>query len=843
MTTSSGQPDKQSAIPPNDAESTLAGDIPMPAAGDGTSEPPASAEAAFVDSAVTLDEIPTGDTDNVDETIISQTAHSLGDAVSKAGVPGATRKTTTSKECDFPDEFGRYAIKKELGKGAMGAVFLARDTQLNRDVALKVPTFTDKSPANMIERFYREARSAATLTHPNICPVYDVGEHDGTHFISMGFIEGRPLSAYIESGKKQPERQAAAVVKKLALALQEAHDKGIIHRDLKPANIMIDQRSEPVVMDFGLARITNDKEEARLTREGTVMGSPAYMSPEQVEGKKIGPQCDVYSLGVVFYELLTGQTPYQGTVVSVIGQILAANPKTPIELRPDISPECSAVCLKAMASKQSDRFQSMAEYAKALDAFIKGDSEAIGTFVELESNHSSPSLEELKEQKAEVTSFIKKKQYKNAVSALETMTELKGKDADDLAAWAKKQLPKAQEHYEKSAEESKALFRRAKKSMAGNDYERASQQLSQIPADLRNNTVNDLQAEADELVEEVRRLSDDVAHAVKSGIHDDMLPTVERLLELKPQHRQANDLYEKLFSNDRSARPARRSSSKGKSKAAPTIDPKLIGGGAAAIVMLICLVIFWPSGDATSDNQTVADAGSTGAAAVPRTDDESSATTTPTPPARLPAAENDSEENDRNADARQPIREFLKEDRRRTPEDFFLAFDRNDDRLLGKTEISLKMIVRFDQSDDGQLNLEEVRAIFDQMVGRPRSLANNDDRNSPGPDDGRSFDNTPRDNGPSEDDRPGRGFGRPEDIFDRHDENDDGVLVRSEFPPFFGNRIDKIDRNGDGEVTLDELRRTMKELGPDAFPPRPPGENGGRPKLRDGGPRPPRLRD
>lgn len=737
MTTSPGQPDKQSEMPPNDAESTLAGDIPMPAVPESTDEQTYSGDVSSIDAAVTLDEIPTGDTDNVDETIISQSAHSLSDAVSQSGVPAPSRaKTEKSSSIDFPAEFGRYAIKKELGKGAMGAVYLARDTQLNRDVALKVPTFTDKSPANMIERFYREARSAATLTHPNICPVYDVGEHEGTHFISMGFIEGRPLSAYIESGKKQPERQAAAVVKKLALALQEAHDKGIIHRDLKPANIMIDQRSEPVVMDFGLARLTNDKDEARLTREGTVMGSPAYMSPEQVEGKKIGPQCDVYSLGVVFYELLTGQTPYQGTVVSVIGQILAANPKTPIELRPDISPECSAVCLKAMASSTADRFQSMTEYAKALDAFIKGDSEAIGTFVELDCRDDGPSLEELKEQKAEVTSLIKKKQYKNAVSALETMTELKGKDADDLAAWAKKQLPKAKEHYEKFAEESKALFRRAKKSMAANDYERASQQLSQIPNDLRNNAVSDLKAEADDLVREVRRLSDDVAHALQSGVHDDMLPTVERLLELKPQHRQANDLYEQLFSNDRAARPVRSRSSKSKSKADVSVDPKLIGG-AVAVALVICLFLFWPSGDDTSDNQTVADAGSTGTAAVSRTGDESSARTNPAPPARIPSAETV----------------------------------------------------------------------------------------------------------PPEENRPGRGFGRPEDIFARHDENDDGVLVRSEFPPFFGNRIGKIDRNGDGEVTLDELRRTMKELGPDAFPPRPPGENGGRPKLRDGGPRLPRLRN
>ncbi len=839
MTTPSGQPESQSDAPPNDSESTLIGDVPMPPVSSKTGDDAASVDDQPFDPAATLDEIPTGDTDNVDETLISQTAHSLGEAVSKSGVPSVAKKQSTSGSTDFPEEFGRYAIKKELGKGAMGAVYLARDTQLNRDVALKVPTFTDKSPANMIERFYREARSAATLTHPNICPVYDVGEHNGTHFISMGFIEGRPLSAYIESGKKQPERQAAAVVKKLALALQEAHDKGIIHRDLKPANIMIDQRSEPVVMDFGLARLTNDKEEARLTREGTVMGSPAYMSPEQVEGKNLGPHCDVYSLGVVFYELLTGQTPYQGTVVSVIGQILAANPKTPIELRPDISPECSAVCLKAMASNKADRFQSMAEYAKALDAFIKGDSEAIGTFVELEPGEVGPSLDELKEQKASVTSFIKKKQYKNAVSVLATMSELKGKDVDDVAAWAQKQLPRAQEHYEKATEESKALFRRAKKNMAAHDYERASQQLGQIPKDLRSNAVADLKAEADDLVKEVQRLSDDVAHAAQSGVHDEMLPTVERLLELKPQHRQANDLYEQLYSSERVARPTRSTStrgksSRGKSKADVSVDPKLIGGAVAAVVLLIGLVAFWPSGDSASEDQAEPDTGASQPAVNDSVPDEPAvAASSSTGPKRVEGT------NENSSDDRLMVREFLKADRRRTPEDFFLQFDKNDDRRLGQTEISLKMIVRFDQSNDRELDLEEVRAIFDQIVGRPRGPGNDDRDESSPPLAGSPDDNPPLDGGPPRENRPGRGFGRPEDIFERHDENQDGIIAGDELPPFFS---DKIDRNDDGEITFDELRRTMKDLGPDAFN-RPPDGDSGRPRPRDGGPRFPRPRD
>lgn len=812
MTNSPGQPDKQSAIPLNDAEATMADDVPMPVQADSDGE-------AFESTSV--------DTGNVDETMLGEFASQPGDSVSNSGVPSAGHPHTDSDQCDFPSEFGRYAIKKQLGRGAMGAVFLAQDTQLNRDIALKVPTFGDKSPANMIERFYREARSAATLTHPNICPVYDVGEHNGIHFISMGYIEGRPLSAYIESGKKQPERQAAAVIRKLALALQEAHDKGIIHRDLKPANIMIDHRSEPVVMDFGLARLTNDVEEARLTREGTVMGSPAYMSPEQVEGRKLGPQCDVYSLGVVFYELLTGQTPYQGSVVSVIGQILAAKPKPPTELRPDISAECSAVCLKAMASKPSERFQSMAEYAEALNAFIKGDSQAIDTFVELDSG-ASLSLDELKKQKASATSFLKKKQFKNAVSALETLSELKDKQAADVAAWAKQQLPRAQEHYEKATEESKALFRRAKKNMAAHDYERASQQLSQIPVDLRNNTVSDLKAEADDLAEEVKRLSDDVAHAVQTGVHDDMLPTVERLLELKPQHRQANDLYEQLYNAGREARPSLSQKQRKKSPAGSQPDLRLIGGAAAAVVVLIVAVMFWP-GDSDGSGNSVAsspaatqpDAGNV--AVVPP---EAIAASTPTGPKRVQDA--DSEGND----GRKQILEFLRKDRRATPEDFMMAFDTNSDRQLDRTEVNSKLIARSDENGDAELSLEEVRLTFDDIFGGPP---------------GRRNDQSPNDrlfseflDSPSKDGRSIRGpaGGRPDDIFDRHDENRDGVLAGLEIPPFF---TDRIDRNSDGEITLTELRQTMQDIGPEEAFRKPPTDNGFRP--RDGRPRGLKPRD
>lgn len=269
-------------------------------------------------------------------------------------------------------EFGRYLLERQLGKGAMGAVYLARDTELGRNVALKIPTFAPDEEEYR-ERFYREARAAAVLSHANLCQVFDIGEHDGRLFITMTFIDGQPLSRHIGLPRFTDERFIARLLRKIALALHHAHENGILHRDLKPGNILIDKKGEPFVTDFGLARKLDPRAEDRLTQEGTIVGTPAYMSVEQIEdgAKNVGPRSDIYSLGIILYEMLTGELPFTGPVMAVIGKILRDTPKPPSALKKNISPRLESICLKMIARSADDRFGSMKEVADALAAFIR----------------------------------------------------------------------------------------------------------------------------------------------------------------------------------------------------------------------------------------------------------------------------------------------------------------------------------------------------------------------------------------------------------------------------------------------------------------------------------------
>jgi serine/threonine protein kinase len=269
----------------------------------------------------------------------------------------------------LPELFGRYRILRPLGQGSMGTVYLAMDTNLGRHVAVKVPRFGLSDGPEVRARFFREARSAATLDHPNICPIHDSGEIGGVHYLVMAFVEGKPLTEVAPG--PMPARQAAALVLKLAMALAEAHDRHIVHRDLKPANVMINQRGEPILMDFGLALHINQADE-RLTQTGSVLGTPAFMAPEQVSGDVAahGPKMDVYSLGALLYRLLSGRPPFAGQVAQVLVQVLHDQPPPLSSVQPGVGPELEAMCVRAMAKRPADRFASMHEFAAALTAYL-----------------------------------------------------------------------------------------------------------------------------------------------------------------------------------------------------------------------------------------------------------------------------------------------------------------------------------------------------------------------------------------------------------------------------------------------------------------------------------------
>ena len=273
----------------------------------------------------------------------------------------------------LPAMFGRYRVESLLGRGAMGAVYRAHDTQLDRPVALKLSHLPENIVFELRERMLQEARAAAALSNPNICRVYDVGEIGGTRFIAMELIEGRPLADYIRSGRLMPIKTAVAIIRKLALALKAAHDKGVVHRDLKPTNVIINADHEPILMDFGLAQRPVATGEERLTKEGMLIGSPAYMSPEQAraDGTSIGPASDIYSLGVVFYELLTGQLPFTGSVMTILAKVLSEVPPTPQSIRPEIDRDLSDVCHKMLAKLPQERFVSMEEVAECLQRWLK----------------------------------------------------------------------------------------------------------------------------------------------------------------------------------------------------------------------------------------------------------------------------------------------------------------------------------------------------------------------------------------------------------------------------------------------------------------------------------------
>jgi len=277
---------------------------------------------------------------------------------------------------------GRFELREELGQGTFGVVYRARDTLLHRDVALKVPKFGPEE-AELWERFQREARAVAGLQHPNIVTLFDFGSDGGRHFIALELVDGAPLSRRLAAGRPEP-RQAALWARDLALALDHAHRRGVLHRDVKPANVLIDSGNRARLTDFGLARVTAATAagswpagaDPAATRHGALLGTPAYMAPEQARGDThaVGPDSDQYGLGVVLYEMLTGRRPYLGSAQEVMAQTADphARPPAPRECDPSVSFGLEAITLKALQKAPRDRYLSAGALAADLDRWLSG---------------------------------------------------------------------------------------------------------------------------------------------------------------------------------------------------------------------------------------------------------------------------------------------------------------------------------------------------------------------------------------------------------------------------------------------------------------------------------------
>jgi WD40 repeat protein/predicted Ser/Thr protein kinase len=269
--------------------------------------------------------------------------------------------------------FGDYEIDRELARGGMGVVFLARQVSLNRPVALKMILAGQLAHDTDVKRFYTEAEAAANLDHPGIVPIYEVGRHEGQHYFSMGFVEGQSLAQRLAEGPLPP-REAAALMVKVAEAIEYAHRRGVIHRDLKPGNILLDRNGNPRVTDFGLARKLQG--DSGLTGSGQIMGTPSYMPPEQAGDNRgeIGPAADVYALGATLYALVTGRPPFQAaTPMDTVLQVIGEEPVSPRRLNPALDRDIETICLKCLEKGPGQRYAAALALAEDLRRFLNGE--------------------------------------------------------------------------------------------------------------------------------------------------------------------------------------------------------------------------------------------------------------------------------------------------------------------------------------------------------------------------------------------------------------------------------------------------------------------------------------
>ncbi len=283
----------------------------------------------------------------------------------------ATENKTAVRAARILGELGDYELLEEVGRGGQGVVFRARQKSLNRVVALKIIGLGQWATKAHLRRFRLEAEAAASLDHPFIVPIYEVGERDGQCYFSMKFVEGGQLDEVVKE-TPMPIRQAVELIAKVARTVHYAHEHGILHRDIKPGNILLDAKGEPQLTDFGLARLVES--ESTITRTLEVLGTPSYMAPEQAAGNNAVPKSatDVYGLGAVLYQLLTAHPPFAGgTTYETIKLLLETEPRQPRLWNPKVDGDISTICLKCLEKDPPRRYSSALALAEDLERWLR----------------------------------------------------------------------------------------------------------------------------------------------------------------------------------------------------------------------------------------------------------------------------------------------------------------------------------------------------------------------------------------------------------------------------------------------------------------------------------------
>jgi eukaryotic-like serine/threonine-protein kinase len=292
---------------------------------------------------------------------------STDSAISTAGRLGSLSSTQA-----VPQRLGPYEIIKEIDRGGMGVVYLAKHVSLDRTVALKLIRSGELASDEEVQRFNIEAAAAAALNHPGIVPIFEVGMLQGFYYYTMAYIDGQPLSKLLKNGPVEKTR-ALKILHKLCLAVEHAHEHGIYHRDLKPANVLLDAADQPIVIDFGLARVANRNSE--ITASGQVLGTPAYMAPERAQGRVTpGPSEDIYSLGAIAYYLMAGQPPFSGpTPFDVLLQVLDSEPPRPSQIVKQLDKHHDYLCLKALRKNPAERYLRCSDMAQDVATLLRGE--------------------------------------------------------------------------------------------------------------------------------------------------------------------------------------------------------------------------------------------------------------------------------------------------------------------------------------------------------------------------------------------------------------------------------------------------------------------------------------